>query len=199
MNNDQLINQDSMDTERYTDPKIMELVREFFGKIDLDPASCAGANETVQAINFFTKEDDAFSKDWVAEKLWMNHPFTKGEKACKPKCKKKTCKDPLYKHYRGSCITEDIPSNLDWIEKLLLEYSLGNFTESLNITFVNSSEAWCQKLLRNGTQCFITGRVKYKSPNGGNESSPPKGSMITYLGRRKGEFKKVFSKIGVVK
>lgn len=199
MNNDQLINQNSGDAERYTDEKIMGLVREFFGHIDLDPASTVEANKTVQAKLYFTKEDDAFTKNWSSVHLWMNHPFTKGEKACAIKCKKKACHDVNYKHYRGHCITEDVPSNLDWIKKLLSEHEEGHIKESLNITFVNSSEAWCQLLFNAGMQCFITGRTKYKSPNGGTEKSPPKGSMITYIGDRKSEFKALFSTIGSVK
>lgn len=199
LNNDQLINQNSGDSERYTDEDIMILVREFFGEIDLDPASCAEANKIVKAVHYFTKENDAFTEEWIADKLWLNHPFTRGEKACKIKCKKKICNDEKYKHYRGYCIDEDIPSNLDWINKLLIEHSLDNINESLNITFVSSSEAWCQKLLDAGIQCFIAGRTKYKSPNGGTEKSPPKGSMITYIGSRKEEFKRAFSKIGSIK
>jgi hypothetical protein len=195
----QLINQDSGDTERYTCPKIMERVRLFFGQIDLDPASSVIANETVQATRFFTQADNGLSQDWKANRVWLNHPFQKGEIACKPKCKKKTCNDPTTANYRGHCITEDIPSNLEWMQKLVAEFKKGHIQESLNITFVNSSETWCQLLFNEGIQCFISKRVEYHSPTGKKTGGVTKGSMITYLGERKEEFKRVFSEIGAVK
>lgn len=198
-NTSQLLNQDSGDVERYTCPVIMERVQSFFGQIDLDPASTRFANSTVKASRFITKKGNSLTKPWKAKNVWLNHPFQKGEKACKPKCKKKACKDPTSDKYRGHCITEDIPSNLHWMEKLVSEYKLGNFEESLNITFVNSSETWCQLLLREGVQCFISKRVEYYSPTGKKSGGVTKGSMLTYLGPRIAEFKEAFSEIGVVK
>lgn len=198
-NTSQLINQDSGDTERYTCAKIMERVQMFFGTIDLDPASTRLANKTVKAERIITRKGDGLTKPWRAEKVWLNHPFQKGEKACKPNCKKKKCTDPKTIGYRGHCITEDIPSNLDWIRKLVAEYESGNFKESLNITFVNSSETWCQLLLEKGTQCFIGKRVEYWSPTGKRSGGVTKGSMITYLGPNVDKFKEVFSDLGVVK
>lgn len=195
----QLINQDSGDTERYTCPEIMARVQTFFGHIELDPASTKLANKTVKASRIITKKGDGLSKDWKAKNVWLNHPFQKGELACKAICKKKACNDPTYTNYRGHCITEDIPSNLHWMEKLISEYHKGNFQESLNITFVNSSETWCQLLLREGIQCFVSKRVQYSSPTGKKSSGVTKGSMITYLGSRKEEFKTLFGEIGVVK
>jgi hypothetical protein len=196
----QLINQDSGDVERYTCPKIMARVQSFLGHIDLDPASCELANQTVKASRFFTEKEDGLTKEWKANNVWLNHPFQKGELACKPKCKKKTCNDPSTANYRGHCITEDIPSNLHWMQKLVTEYQKGNFQESLNITFVNSSETWCQLLLNEGMQCFIAKRVEYHSPTTGKKSGGvTKGSMITYLGNRKEEFEALFGEIGAVK
>jgi len=195
----QLINQDSGDVERYTCPKIMARVQSFFGQIDLDPASNNVANQTVKALRFYTEQDDGLSKEWKATNVWLNHPFHKGEMACKPNCKKKKCNDPKTDKYRGHCITEDIPSNLQWMQKLLSEYKKGNFKESLNISFVNSSETWCQLLLNEGLQCFVSKRVEYHSPTGKKSGGVTKGSMITYLGSRKVEFEALFGEIGAIK
>jgi ParB family chromosome partitioning protein len=199
MKNDQLINQDSGNVEYYTPPEIMDCVHEMFQIISLDPASCETANKTVKAHEFFTKEDNALTKQWLGSTVWLNHPFSKGEKACKDNCKKKVCTDKSYSKYRGHCITTDIPSNLDWVNKLIEEFNTGHFIESLNITFVNSSESWCQKLLAAGKSCFITGRTNFLDGNGNQTSGAPKGCFITYLGNRTDDFEKVFSKIGVVK
>lgn len=199
MTPDQLINQDSGNVEYYTPDEVLECVHQMFPVIDLDPASNEIANQSVKAKRFFTKEDDALTQDWIAETVWLNHPFNKGELACKPKCVKKICNDPTYYKYRGHCITEDIPSNGNWVDYYLNQFALGNFKEAMNITFVNSSEAWCQKLLNAGVSCFIDGRTHFKDPKGNVKKGATKGCFITYLGHRPEEFKKIFSILGVVK
>lgn len=77
MNASQLINQTSGEVEFYTPAKIIEATRETMGRIDLDPASSAKANENVKANTFFTKEDDGLSAQWWGH-IWMNHPFGRG-------------------------------------------------------------------------------------------------------------------------
>lgn len=70
----QLINQDSGDTEYYTDIKIVEAARRVMGGIDLDPASSLIANEKIRAKKIFTKEDDGLMQAWHG-RVWLNHPF----------------------------------------------------------------------------------------------------------------------------
>ncbi len=199
MNNSQLINQDSGNVEYYTPDEVLACVHAMFPVIDLDPASCELANQNVKAKQIFTIEDNALTKDWVGDTLWMNHPFTKGEKACKPKCIKKICNDPKYKKYRGHCITEEIPSNLDWINYYLEQFNQGHFKEGLNITFSNTSETWCQKLLNAGLSCFIDGRTHFNDAENKATGGATKGCFVTYLGNRTEEFKTIFSKLGAVK
>ena len=95
----QLVNQDSGVVEYYTQAYIIDLVRQVLGDIDLDPASCIEANKVVQAKYIFTKEDDGLTKPWFG-KVWMNHPFHKGEKACSKKCKKINCKKSRKKNVK---------------------------------------------------------------------------------------------------
>ena len=45
------------------------------GAIDLDPASCAEANEYVKADKFFTIDDDGLSLPWNG-RLWLNPPWS---------------------------------------------------------------------------------------------------------------------------
>ncbi len=76
MNNAQLINQDSGDTEYYTPPEIIEAAREVMGTIDFDPASSEQANRNIKARVFV--DCKGLSCDWFGN-VWMNHPFKRGE------------------------------------------------------------------------------------------------------------------------
>ncbi len=190
-----LINQTSGEEgfEYYTPPEWTAAARKLMGEIDLDPASNEFANQNVQAKAYYTKDDDGLSKPWVG-RVWMNHPFHRGEKPCPPpaKCKKKSCIK------RGYHIDKAIPSNKDWIDKLIGEYQSGNLTEAVIITFCNSSETWFRPLLQ-FPQCFPNGRVHYKKEDGSNADSCTKGSVVTYIGNNLEGFAKVFGRLGTVK
>ncbi len=74
MNNAQLINATSGNTEWYTPSKIIEAARALMGGIDLDPASSEKANEIVQAKSFITQDNDGLTLTWYGN-VWLNHPF----------------------------------------------------------------------------------------------------------------------------
>jgi phage N-6-adenine-methyltransferase len=64
----------SDENEWYTPARYIEHARAVLGAIDLDPASCEGANETVRAAAFFTKDDNGLEADW-AGRVWLNPPY----------------------------------------------------------------------------------------------------------------------------
>lgn len=187
----ELINQDSGDTEKYTPPYIIEAARQVMGGIDLDPASSTAANVTVRATTIFTVADNGLSKRWFG-RAWMNHPFHRGEKACVSPCRKVTCVK------RGHCITEDIPPNADWINKLVQEYQCGNVEQALCICYASTSEDWFAPL-HNYPQCYLFGRTNYYLPDGTEQKGVTKGSVVTYLGGNVFEFAKAFAPYGSVK
>lgn len=76
MNNAQLINQDSGNTEYYTPPNIIEAAREAMGGIDLDPASSDKANAIVRASFYLTEAEDGLAANWYG-RVWLNHPFSR--------------------------------------------------------------------------------------------------------------------------
>lgn len=71
--------QDLKNDENYTPYYIVEPFRDLVKGFDLDPFSCLQANQIIQAKTYWTKADDAFSKDWTQyQNKWVNPPYSKG-------------------------------------------------------------------------------------------------------------------------
>jgi phage N-6-adenine-methyltransferase len=62
------------ENEWFTPAEWLDRARAALGEIDLDPASNPLAQEAVKATAFFTKEDDALTKEWGG-RVWMNPPY----------------------------------------------------------------------------------------------------------------------------
>jgi hypothetical protein len=67
--------------EWYTPSRYVDAGRRVLGAIDLDPASCARANETVKASIYWTKADDGLKQPW---NIWK----TKAGRTCLCSCHK---------------------------------------------------------------------------------------------------------------
>jgi len=59
--------------EWYTPEEYVEAARATLGGIDLDPASCEYANRTVNATQYFTKDDHTFDEPWCG-RVFLNPP-----------------------------------------------------------------------------------------------------------------------------
>lgn len=170
MNNATLINQSSGSVDYYTPPHIIKAVHKCMGRIDLDPASCAKANETVRAYEYFTKENNGLSQSWyrcVSTKVFMNHPFGRGE-------------------------------NEKWIKRVIKEYVERGIVEACVLTYACTSEKWFQPLF-NYPMCFLYPRTNYLGVDGKPVKGVTKGSVVTYLGDNVTNFVNAFMDLGRVK
>lgn len=61
--------------EWYTPAYILEPARQALRTIDLDPASCATANEVVKATVYYEKLSDGLSLPWRGN-IWLNPPYS---------------------------------------------------------------------------------------------------------------------------
>ena len=62
------------ENEWHTPEEHLDLARKVLGTIDLDPASSAVAQRTVQAESYFTAAKNGLTKEWIG-KVWLNPPY----------------------------------------------------------------------------------------------------------------------------
>jgi hypothetical protein len=105
-----------LSSEHYTDPRMVEDARFILDGIDLDPASCAFANEWIRADTIYTKEDDGLApgRPWCGN-TFLNPPGSCGLEICKAK---KNCSCGLPALFWRKAVTEwayrSVPS-LFWV------------------------------------------------------------------------------------
>lgn len=163
-------------SEWFTPTRFTDAAREVMGGIDLDPASCAEANEYVQATRYFTKEYDGRLQKWIADSVWLNPPG--GEK--------------------GRSGQEE------WFGYAEREYKAGNAKQIIFMMFNSSGTEteWFQGALGNYPICYVNQRIKFTPAAGAYETSkrndPVHGNAIIYLGPNNARFSEVFSKFGKV-
>lgn len=164
--------------EWYTPAKYIEAARAVMGGIDLDPASCALANETVQATRYYTVDDDGLSKPWKG-RVWLNPPFS--------------ASNVLRGMEPGRTQKSVIRV---WIDKLIAEYTQGNINEAILLTKTDMKASWFLALW-DFIICFARDHLYFERPG-----LPPEkyqfGTCFVYLGSNEAAFIRVFSQFGTV-
>jgi hypothetical protein len=159
--------------EWYTPARYIEAVRQVLGYIDLDSASCALANETVQATRYFDLEIDGLEQDWPG-KVFLNPPYGK---------------------------TSDGRSRQQiWSEKLLQQYEAGITKAAILLVNAATGDLWFQNLwnrLPCGSPICFTRRIKFYTVNG-RPKQPTHGNAFIYLGCEPEQFVAVFRSFGVI-
>lgn len=161
-------------SEHYAPARYVDAARETMGGcIDLDPASSAIANATVQATRFFTREDDGLTRPWGAAeqpvRVFLNPP---------------------YSDYRGQAA--------HWADKLAHEYDSGHVAQA--VMLVNATalyQAAFQQLVWRAALCFPDHRIRFiDAQTGQPQDKPPQPSVFLYLGRHRDAFHRCFHKFG---
>lgn len=105
--------------EWYTPADIIEAARTVLGDIDLDPASCELANQTVKATKFFSADDNGLAQEWSG-RIWLNPPYSnKGEAPLK-----KFVDKLIESDFEAAIVLTDSSTETGWFAKLA-EYSAG--------------------------------------------------------------------------
>lgn len=74
MGNKPHVANNSGSNEWYTPAPIIEAARDVMGSIDLDPASCELANQTVKAVKYYSVETNGLRHEWYGN-VWLNPPY----------------------------------------------------------------------------------------------------------------------------
>lgn len=162
-----------MDNEWYTRPPYIQAAREVMGGIELDPASCAMANEIVKAERYYDKEQNGLLQAWCAKSLWLNPPYAKID------------------GYQSGIRR--------WIEKALDSYRSGQVEQAILLVTTEVNAQWFLPLW-NYPICFADHRVKFIAPHRNKRGvySHMFGACFVYLGANEDVFIEVFSRFGHV-
>lgn len=150
-----------------TPPELIEAVRTVFGgPIECDPATHAAAQERVQALRYYTAEDDSLDpKHRWRGRVFLNPPYQRG----------------LIDRF---------------VKKLLIECVTHHTTEAIVLVNAQTDTQWfCDLMDAASTCCFPTGRVRFLNSDG-KPGMPQVGQAIFYIGPNLSRFQAVFGKFG---
>jgi hypothetical protein len=167
---EQAANFSSDSVEWYTPARYIEAARKALGKIDLDPASSAQANETVKATEFFTQEQDGLLRKWKG-RAFLNPPYGKSQD-------------------HGSLAGA-------FCDKAIAEYETRNLDACIILVNSVHSQQWQARLFE-FVICFVDHRIQFVSADGEENKNPTFQNIFVYLGPDVSRFASVFKAFGYV-
>jgi ParB family chromosome partitioning protein len=138
------------------------------GSIDLDPASCAAANQIVNATSYYTEKHDGLKQNWHG-RVWLNPPYTPTSE------------------YRLPQYT--------WFRKADEEYRLGHIEQAILLMMV-SKQRWFHDLWKYPV-CLSWNRIHFIRP-GRKPQELRDGNCFVYIGPHEQKFIDVFQQFGTV-
>lgn len=104
----------SGNNEWYTPATYIEAARQVLGKIELDPASSATANDVVQAEEYYDIADDGLTLPWSG-KIWLNPPY--GRDLIAPFIEK-LCRHASNGEIEAAIVLVNNATETDWFQTL---------------------------------------------------------------------------------
>lgn len=149
------------------------------GGIDLDPASCELANQTVNASRYYTIEDNGLMRPWDLDgkptRIWLNPPYGK---------------------------VNPIPGSTRsyqklFVEKLLSEVVSGHVEQATLLLLGNCCFTHYFYPLWNYPLCFHNGFISFNKPDGTTDDFGF-GTIFVYIGKHEQQFAEIFSQFGTI-
>lgn len=178
----------SEDTSHFTPSKIVEAARGTLGGIDLDPASCEEANETIRAAAWYgpDTQPSSFRREWSG-RVFVNPPGGRSdnlERRVITKCRETgACGLPIGHTHDG---VES--SQKKWWFKLAREWASGRVSAAIFVCFSLELFQTTQVDTPDGALlpldfpiCFPSTRVAYRKPGGKIGTAPPHASAVIFL------------------
>lgn len=155
--------------EWYTPPTYTLAARQLMGAIDLDPASCAKANEFVQARHYYTREENGLTLPWFG-RIFLNPPFGRTVMG------------------RGSNLKH-------FCNKLESEYLAGNVEQAILLVPANTATSWFIPLW-NRPICFPFKRIRFLQADGSPSYRQSFSTCFVYYGQSREQFAAIFRQFG---
>jgi len=157
-------------SEHYTPRRYVDAARNLMGKIDLDPASCAKANEVVGAAAYFTRATNGLIRPWFGN-VWLNPP---------------------YSDYPGQAA--------EWAAKLHEEYVVRRVSQAIMLVNMNVvyQPAFQRIAKLEIAICLVDHRIQYIDEAGNVQERPTQSQIIYYLGNYRSKFRESFKEFGAI-
>jgi len=160
----------STSNEWYTPRAYVDAARGVMGGIDLDPASCAFANQTVGASRFYTQADDGYALPWAGT-VWLNPPYGREE-------------------------GESDSNQARWTRRAIDAYRSGEIEQAVILVNAVPGNVWFGPLW-DFPICMVARRIRFYNEHV-EAGQPTHSNAIIYLGSRIAAFVQAFTPFGPV-
>jgi len=149
------VGHNSGQNEWYTPSNIIESARSVMGSIDLDPASCEVANETVKAKRFHSIQNSGLSSPWHGN-VWLNPPYSQPHIA---QFMAKLAKELNSGKVKQACVLVNNATDTEWFHTLASCSSAICFTKG-RVRFIDENGKPSGAPLQGQAIAYCGGAVK---------------------------------------
>lgn len=173
--------------EYYTPKFYIDLVYKVLETIDLDPASCKQAQQTVKAKKYFTISDNGLTELWQANNIFLNFPYSNAKSWIL-----KTLIEYNNYNFNNGIILANSITDTEAFHMLIKQQQ-----QELPL-FAESEQSQRERLI---AVCFVKGRINFIDQFGVEQKNPLHPSMfvcVTSDKKIRDKFCDVFREVGSV-